>query len=59
MPQVPAFHSTNPADVGDKKVYHNNSTCQEGRAIDPKFKTSGTGNRPLCKICTKHNEEKR
>ena len=59
MPKTPPFHSTNPADVGDKKVYHDNTTCQEGRAIDPKYKMSGMGNRPLCKICAKHDSDGR
>lgn len=57
MPKIPDFHSANPHDPYEKKVYHNNSTCQEGRAIDPKYKTAGTASRPLCDICAKANRE--
>jgi len=59
MPTTTPFHSENPADKADKKVYHNNTTCQEGRAIDPKYKKSGSDNRPLCQICDRHNREGR
>jgi len=57
MPVTSAFHSVNPADGSDKKVYHNNTSCQEGRAIDPKYKVSGTGGRPLCSICNRNTNE--
>jgi len=57
MPVTSSFHSVNPADGADKKVYHNNTSCQEGRAIDPKYKTSGTGGRPLCRICDRNTKE--
>jgi hypothetical protein len=57
MPVTSSFHSENPNDQYEKKVYHNNTSCQSGRAIDPNYKKSGTGNRPLCETCSKNTSE--
>jgi len=48
MAKVAAFHSKRP---GDKRVYHDNSSCTEGNNIEPQNKVSGTGGLPYCDHC--------
>lgn len=47
MAKVPAFHST------QEDVHHNNDKCTEGNNIEPKYRQSGTGGKPLCDHCAR------
>jgi len=40
-----------------RKFTTTNTSCQEGRAIDHKYKVSGTGGRPLCEICARNTKD--
>lgn len=45
MAKVPPFHSIK------QYVHHNNSSCTEGNNIEPRYRRSGTGGKPLCEHC--------
>lgn len=47
-----AYH-TNSAEYPPKnrEVYHNNNQCSEGKKIKLEHRESGTGGKPLCKVC--------
>jgi hypothetical protein len=48
----PAYH-TNSEEYPPKnrEVYHNNNDCSEGKKIKKDHRESGTGDKPLCKVC--------
>lgn len=39
-----------------QSVYHNNSRCKTGNNIDSEHVRQGTGGKPLCEECRRHNE---
>jgi hypothetical protein len=39
----------------DETVYHDNTSCSEGKNILKKHLVFGTGHRPLCKKCAQLN----
>jgi hypothetical protein len=50
MAQVSPWHSSRESD---RKVYHNNDKCTEGNNIETRYRTNGTGGRPLCDHCNR------
>jgi hypothetical protein len=53
MAKVAPFHTS---EAETPAVYHNNSSCSEGKKIKPQHKVSGTGSgRRLCKVCADLN----
>jgi hypothetical protein len=52
MPTVVAYHANTTADQScHKNVYHDHDECQDGKAIKPEHRVSGTGGKPHCKVC--------
>ena len=51
MPKTSPWHSTKEA------VHHDNTTCGPGGQITPANKQSGTGGKPLCQDCAKHDKD--
>lgn len=50
--KVSPFHTITPEDcAGHRNVYHDNSSCCDGKRIKPEHKVSGTGDRPKCDEC--------
>jgi hypothetical protein len=48
MAQIYPFHST----VGsDRAVHHDNTGCEEARAVPRENRRDGTGGRPKCERC--------
>lgn len=55
MPYTPPFHTVEP---GAPHVYHNNSACNDGKAIKPQHWRSGEGyGRRRCERCAQLNAE--
>jgi hypothetical protein len=40
-----------PTRATDRAVYHNDTRCPEGGAIELQYRRPGTGGRPLCATC--------
>lgn len=53
MPRVAPWHSIL------QNRYHNNTLCTEGNNIEPKYRRSGTGGKPLCAHCARLNAQGR
>jgi hypothetical protein len=51
MPKTSPWHSIK------EPVHHNNTTCKTGNNIEKENLRPGTGGLPLCKECTKYNNE--
>lgn len=50
--KVSPFHTSTPEEgAGHRDVYHDNSSCSDGKRIKPEHKVSGTGGRPKCDEC--------
>ncbi len=39
------------------EYHHDNTRCKHGNEIPKDKKVSGTGNKPICPECEKHNKE--
>jgi len=51
MGKVTPFHTILPEYGDERNVYHDQSECPAGKRIKPWHRTSGMGDRPLCKDC--------
>jgi hypothetical protein len=43
--------TTSPWHSIKQNVHHNNTDCTEGNNIEPEYRRSGTGGKPLCDRC--------
>ena len=48
MAKVTPWHS---ALATDRKVYHDDDACLEGRNVETRYRRVGTGTRPQCETC--------
>lgn len=46
MAKVSPFHTDS-----HRSVYHNNSSCPDGKRIKPPHRKPGSGGRRLCRVC--------
>jgi hypothetical protein len=53
MKTNPWFSTERQEDANETAVYHNNTSCSTGDAIEKNHHRYGTDNRPLCKKCSK------
>lgn len=54
MSKVAAFHTTTPEyPAAHREVYHDQSTCSEGKKIKTEHRVSGQGNKKHCAECAK------
>lgn len=54
MSKVTAFHTTTKEYPKEhREIYHDQSTCSEGKKIKSEHRVTGTGGNPRCKECIK------
>jgi hypothetical protein len=51
MKSSPWYSTEKTEGDGTDAVYHDNTSCKEGKLIGKNFRRYGTDNRPLCKRC--------
>lgn len=51
MPKASPWHSIK------QDVHHDNTACTEGNNIEPQYRRSGTGGKPLCQHCARLGRE--
>ena len=54
MTHILSWHSTRAAD---RAVYHDNTRCPEGDAIELKHRCPGPGGRPRCEHCARYSRQ--
>ena len=57
MPKVAAFHDVKEAEKpGQRRMHHDNDSCEEGRKIPQAERQAGTGGFRHCVDCSRLNE---
>lgn len=54
MPKVSPWHSSRESDP---KVYHDNTSCEDGDNIEPRYRRAGTDNRRICTRCERYDAQ--